>query len=182
MLDLRLEYIGNGQFRAATGLDYRLCLDKFQQGDKLKAKVTQPRSVRQNALFHALIQAAYENQRGGPRLDSWEKLKAYLLIEAGHTEERRFSIGSISPALAALVCGGFAQVIRQRHEYMAAGIDTQRNEVVMRFAKSVSFAKCDSPTMGAITDKVVAHICTDIVPGMDPASIMNMAREREGAA
>lgn len=177
-MELRLEYVGGGRFQSLTKLDFDLCTQDLAQGDRVKARITKPRSVRQNNLLHALIQAAHENQRGGPKFETWEHLKAWLLIEAGHCEEIRYSIGRIDPKLAMLVAGGMVAAIRQRFEFMAAGIDRGRNEVVMRFAKSVSFRQCDSETMAGIMDRVVAHICTDIVPGMDPESILNMAKAR----
>jgi hypothetical protein len=181
-VELMLRHEGGGLFRVASRLDYETAVTALETNEMLRAVFTRRRSVRQNNLLHALIQAAFENQRGGPKLDTWEKLKAYLLIEAGHSEERRFSIGNVHPAQAALVCGGFAAVIRDRHEYMAAGIDQQRREVVMRFAKSVSFSKATSDEMKPVMDHVVATICTEIVPGMDPATILNMAKTRAGGS
>jgi hypothetical protein len=144
----------------------------------IRVKLTRMRSVRQNAFFHALIQAAFENQRGGPKVDTWEHLKGWLLVEAGHFDEARFSIGSIHPSVAALVGGGFAKEMRKRWSYMATGVDTKRNEIYMRFPQSVSFKSCDAERMKQVVDRVTAIICTEVVPGMDPETIMKMSTAR----
>ena len=177
-LDLRLEYVGNGTFRPASKLDFDAIAAELEQGEMVRCKVTRMRSVRQNAFFHALIQAAFENQRGGPKVETWEHMKGWLLIEAGHFDEARFSIGSISPAVAALVGGGFAKEMRKRWSYMGTGVDTKRSEIYMRFPRSVSFAKCEAEQMKQVVDRVTAIICTEVVPGMDPETIMNMAKAR----
>lgn len=177
-IDLMLRHVGGGKFQTASHIDYHAAVELLEVNELLRAVLTRRRSVRQNNLLHAMIQAAFENQRGGPSFDTWEKLKAYLLIEAGHSEERRFSIGKIPHAQAALVCGGFASVIRDRHEYMAAGIDRQRNEVVMRFAKSVAFRNATSDEMQPVVDRVLHKICTEIVPGTSPEALLTMAKAR----
>lgn len=177
-LDLRLEYLGGGHYRTLGKLDFDLSEAQLEHGERVRVRVTKLRSLRQNAYFHALIDAAFENQRGGPKLESPAHLKSWLLIEAGHCDLVSFSIGKTPPLMAALVCGGFAKVVRQRFDYVGTHVDTKRNEIVMKFAKSVSFAKCDAEAMAGVVDKVVSIICTEIVPGCDPEALLNMAKER----
>ncbi len=84
MLDLRLRYQGNGTFHTASKLDLDLAEEKVEKHALLRAKVSHPRSLRQNAYFHALIEAAYDNPQAGPQVSDWRHLKAWLLIQAGH--------------------------------------------------------------------------------------------------
>ncbi len=178
MLDLRLRYRGGGTFQTAGRLDYDLAETEFERGKLVRAKVSAPRSVRQNDFFHALIEAAWENQRGGPRLPTWRHLKAYLLIEAGHCTETRLPLGRMTSNQAAEIAGKLAGALRRQYDTAWVTYSQTRNEIILRFAKSVSFRAVDGDEMREITDKVVSLICTEIVPGMDPQSILDMARSK----
>lgn len=169
MIDLRLTYEGQGIFRTAFKLDFELASSEFNQGDRVRAQVTKPRSVRQNAYFHALVQKAHENQRGGPHFETWEHMKAWLLIRCGWCEEKRFAPHSMTPEVAAW--------LRQQFEFLAFSVDTHTSEIIVRTAKSISFKACPADKMGEIMDKSLAIICTEIVPGVDPETIFNMAKE-----
>jgi hypothetical protein len=177
-VDLRLVHTGGGNFRPRTKLDFELCLSTFDDGEMVRAKVSKARSVRQNGYFHALIQAAFENQRGGPQVETWEHLKSWLLIEAGHCDEVRINVGSMSEADAKTVAGGMARELKRRFDTVGVSYDRSSKEVVMRFARSVAFRAVDREKMGEIVDRVVAVICTVVVPGVDPETIMNQAKAR----
>jgi hypothetical protein len=168
VIELRLTYEGNGAFRVATKLDFDLASQEFDQGDRVRAQITKPRSIRQNAYFHALVQAAFDNQRGGPQVETWEHLKSWLLIHAGWCEEYRFKRGSLSKEVA--------EVLRRKFDFVDFTVVERTGEIIMRFAKSISFKACPPEKMSEIMDKAVAIICTEIVPGMDPETIFNMAR------
>lgn len=168
MLDLRLEYVGGGQFRTRSKLDYELCCSELENGEHVRAKVTHQRSVRQNDYFHGLIEAAWENQRGGPQLPSWRHLKSWLLIQVGHCDVRQFSARAMTPDVAAYL----------RQQFDTVDFTTDGKSIFMKTAKSVSFKATSGDEMSEIVDKVVAIICTEIVPGVDPETIMSMARER----
>jgi hypothetical protein len=55
---------------------------------------------------------------------------------------------------------------------------TDGRKIYMKVAKSVSFAKANSKDMKQVVDRVVKIICTEIVPGMDPATIISVAKGR----
>ena len=168
MLDLRLEHIGGGQFRPRSKLDYELCCKELEPGEHVRAKITHQRSVRQNDYFHALIEAAWESQRGGPQLPTWRHLKSWLLIQAGHCDVKQFALNAMTAEVAAHL----------RRTFDTLEFTTDGKSIFMKVARSVSFKATNSAEMKEIVDKVVAIICTEIVPGMDPDTIMNQARER----
>lgn len=175
MLDLRLRHMGGGTFQTATRLDFEAAVAEYGEGETVRAKTSHARSVRQNAFFHALVEAAYENQRGGPKLPSWRHLKSWLLIRAGHCEVKRFEPEAMTPEVA--------RFLRSTFDTIHVTVDRRTNEILVKVARTVQFGK-DGPSadeMGEVVDRVVALICdpTDgIVPGMDPAAIMDHAKSR----
>ena len=172
MLDLRLRYEGNGVFRPASKLDFEDCCRELGQGDLIRARVTRARSVSQNAYFHALIEAAWDNQRGGPQLPSWRHLKSWLLIQVGHCDVKEFDARAMTSEVAAWL----------RRTFDTLDFTTDGKTIFVKTAKSVSFHATGSKEMSRIVDQVTAIICTDIVPGVDPASIMDMAKAKVKAA
>lgn len=170
MLDLRLEHVGGGQFRTRSKLDYELCCSELEPGEHVRAKVTHQRSVRQNDYFHALIEAAWENQRGGPQLPSWRHLKSWLLIQVGHCDVKRFDARAMTPAVAEHL----------RRCFETVDFTTDGTSILMKTAHSVRFGAggASADEMSQIVERVVALICSDIVPGCTPDAIMTMAREK----
>lgn len=171
MIDLRLTYEGNGVFRAIGKLDHELCANELEQGERVRAKVTRQRSVRQNDFFHALIEAAFENQRGGPSLPSWRHLKSWLLIQADHCTVKRFRADAMTPQVAAYL----------RTLFDTVDFTADDEWIYFKVAKTVAFqgpTAPDSEEMGRIVDKVVAIICTEIVPGLKPEEILELAKEK----
>jgi hypothetical protein len=179
VLELRLRYEGNGTFQTAGRRDWELVGAELESGAVLRARIWRPRSVRQNDFFHALIEAAFESQRGGPRLPSWRHLKAYLLIQAGHCEDVRLRLGRRqTEGEAVTMAGTLAGALRRRFDTTWVTYDRRRREIVMRFAKSVSFREVDGERMGEITDRIVDLIAREIVPGATPEEIMGEAKRR----
>lgn len=175
MLDLRLKYMGGGTFQTATKLDFELAADEYEQGETVRAKTSHARSVRQNAYFHALVEAAWENQRGGPRLPSWRHLKSWLLIRAGHCDVKRFEPEAMTREVAAF--------LRVAFDTIDVTADAKTGEIIVKVARSVRFGQGGPghDKMCEVVDRVVALICDPhdgIVPGMDPASIMDHAKAR----
>jgi hypothetical protein len=175
MLDLRLKYEGGGRFQTAHRLDFDLAEGEFEKGAMLRAKVMRPRSIRANNLFHALCEAAYENQRSGPSLTSWRALKDWLLVEAGHVTEKRQKVGPMSKR-DMMMARALVMAMRGEHDYVGLAYDPKRGEFVVRTPAST--AKLGQEQFGELLDKVLAIICTEIMPGMDPESILNEARGR----
>lgn len=181
---LRMRYEGDGVFRAATKLDYEKCLEAYSQGDVLRAELSRPRSITQNNYFHALVEAAWDNQRGGPRFGNWRTLKGYLLVRAEHSTERRMKLPRGTPRSVAVAIGsGLALLIRHSADYIGISYDPKANEIVARFPGSMKFHGPDalsSDDASEIIDKVIALICTEIVPGADPKLLVGEARSRIG--
>jgi hypothetical protein len=178
MLDLRLRYEGGGRYQAAGRLDYDLSEGEFSSGDMVRAKVMRPRSVRSNNFFHAIIEAAYENHRGGPNLASWRHLKDWLLIQVGHCNERRTHVGNLSAREAKAAGMALATAVRMGEEFIAVAYDPKRGDFIARAAAST--AKLGTEEMSDVTDKVLALIVTEIMPGSTPEEILNEARVRVG--
>lgn len=167
-VQLRLIYNGNGTFRVREHLDFKICQEQFGAGEVLHAKVTHQRSLKQNDYFHALIQAAWENQRSGPHLPTWEHLKHWLLIQADHCDVFELEPSSMTPQVAAIF----------RKTFDTVDFTEKGGRIFMKVAKSVSFKKCDGEAMKQVVDRVVAIICEEIVPGARPQDIFEMAKTK----
>lgn len=179
MLDLCLRFEGKG-FVPAARTDWLLARDKLHIGQTFRARLVVPRSNKRNDFLHALIQRAYENQRGGPDLPTWQHLKAWLLIEAGHCEETRVKVGRLTLTEAKAAGLAIATTVRlQGREYVGVTYDGKRGEFIIRTAKSVSFhALPDEGQFAEIVDKVVAIIGAEIVPGMTPEEVFAMGEKQ----
>lgn len=173
MLDLRLRYQGGGTFQTATRLDFDLAEREYAAGDFVRSQQSRPRSVRQNNTFHAMIEVAWENQRGGPTLPTWRHLKSHVLIEIEHCDVHRFKPGSLTPEVAA--------ALRKQFDMVDFAQDRVTGDILMRFARSISFKSVTSDEMSDIFDKAAAYICLRIVPGITPDALVRMARSRAGA-
>lgn len=185
MVDLRLRYEGSGKFTVATHLDFEEACEAFQQGDVVNASLSKPRSVNQNRFFHALIETAHENQRGGERFANWRTLKGYLLVKAGHCTERRMKLPVGTPRRVAVLIGqGLVALMRHGPDYVGLAYDPKSNEIVARFPGSMKMrgqGALGGEDANDVVDKVVGLICQEIVPGADPQLLMNDARSRIGA-
>lgn len=166
MIDLRLEYQGGGQFRTANRASFDAC-HQIEPGERLRARLTRKRSVQQNELFHAAIELAFANQRGGPMLPSWKHLKGWLLIQVGHCDTYTFEPRAMTPQVAAL--------LRKLFDHVDFTVN-KRGEITMRVARSVSFASTDREEMGRVVDEVLALICAEIMPGTTPETLFQEAR------
>jgi hypothetical protein len=176
MLDQRLIYRGGGTYQTATRLDLELAEGAFKAGEECAGKITHKRSLRQNNTFHVMIQFAHDNQRAGPVLPSWEHLKKWLLIRAGHYSERRFDVGDLTEAQAVAVGKAMAQALRSRDDYVAIAYSPRTGEFIERTAKSVRFTALMSDDMKELFDQVAIIICQEIVPGTDPEELVEMAK------
>lgn len=171
--------MGQGRFQTAQRLDFDLANKEFSSGELARAKIMRPRSVRQNNFLHALIEAAFENQRGGPQLPTWRHLKSYLLVSIGHCDEVRTQLPrGTNREEAVRFTGSLAGALRRNYDTVWTTLDLKRSEVVMRFAKPTDFGSVDADEIREIVDGVVALICTEIVPGAEPEKLLNEARGR----
>jgi hypothetical protein len=180
MLEIRLEYLGNGRFQTLYPTDFDEAAEKLTPGDKLRAQLTHQRSVRQNNYFHALVQQAHENQRGGKRLPTWRHLRSHLLICAGHCTEDRVSIKGVPVHLIQPMLVSQAKVLRRHTDVLETSFDPKTQEIVYRAAKSWSFRETGSAEAKKVLDRVIAQIVTEIVPGMDVTRFTREARLRAG--
>lgn len=179
-LDIKLIYLGEGRFTTATASDLSTAVAGIKPNEALRAKLTRRRSVQQNEFFHALIKAAFDNQRAGPQLPTWEHLKAHLLIRVGWCDEVRLPMLGIDEQDVSKFLGPMAAALRRRYHSVETSYDQRTHECVMRFARSVRF----DPVTGAspdemhqITHDVTAMICAEIVPGCTPDQIFKIAKE-----
>ena len=154
-VDLQLIHEGGGRFRCYSRLDHGLATEKFDDGERVLAKITRPRSGRQNRWLHALIHDAWDNQTAGPRYEDSEKLRKHLLIAVGHCDVQTFAPGAITPAVA--------RWLRQNFPGLEFSADSKN--IYGRIAKSISYKACDHDTMCAVADKIIDVITEQIVPG-----------------
>jgi hypothetical protein len=172
MIELRLRYQGEGRFIPASRLDYEMAEGKIERGSSVIAKITKPRSIRQNNYFHALIEYAFENQRAGPHLPTWRHLKSWLLIRADWCTVQEFDPGSMSKEMAAWL----------RRQFDTVDVTTNGEKIFVKVARSVSFSRADADTFAPVMDKVIALICSEIVPGMKPEDLVAEAKRTLSSA
>lgn len=159
MLELQLIYEGNGRFRTATKLDLQIAHDRFGQGEIIEAKVSKKRSRRQHSWFFAgLVKAAFDNQSAGPHFEDTERLRKWLLIQAGHCNVQQFESGAMTAAVA--------QWLRTTYDDIDFTHDNRW--IYAKTAKSISIygpTAIGGAEMTEIANKVVEVIMTEIVPG-----------------
>lgn len=173
MLDLRLEYMGGGQFQTRTKLDFELAAQELTQGETLRCKLTKQRSIKANRLFHGIIEAAFDNRRGGPGpeiVPTWRHLKAWVLCEIGHCEITVFEADAITPPVA--------RTLRKTLDNVFFSARRETGEIVMRVAKQTR--NLSSQDFAELIDKTLTVICNVIVPGADPLALRREAQQRMG--
>lgn len=170
MTTLNLTYAGRGQFTAATKLDMGLAA-KWKKGERVRAKITRMRSHKQNNFFHAVVAEAFDNLRK-PQSSQFltpKHLKSYLLIMAGWCEEHRHHLKDLGPKSierAVPLAAFFAAQLRKRVPFVMVTLDEDRNDIVIRFAKSWRFDGELKPEHAVeIVDASIVRICAEIIPG-----------------
>lgn len=155
MLDLQLVYEGGGRFHTASKLDLRLSEDKLGAGEIVEAQVGKRRSSKQHRWVFAMVAAAFDNQTAGPLFDDAERLRKWLLIQAGHCDVKRFDPGAVTPAVAQWL----------RDTYGDIDFTTDGRWIYAKTAKSIAYAECDHDAMCRIADAMIEVIVEKIVPG-----------------
>jgi len=187
-VDLRLEYQGGGKFQTITKRDFETAEGEYAVGERVVSKTHRQRSVSQNNLFHALIEAAFDNQRAGPTFANWRQLKGWLLVEAEHSETDEVSLidpdrkRPLSLRHASFIVSGFATSIRRRLgvEYVRITYRPNRAVALLTYPKSWKFHDTDGDTAGDVMNRVVEIITQVIMPGSTVEEIMDEARSRAG--
>lgn len=179
-LTLELAYQGDGTFRTASPFDFKLAQKQLGEGEVIRVSVSRGRSSKQNRMFHALVQAAFDNQVGGPAVETVSHLRSWLLIRAGHCQEIRIPLGKTPPDQARRFMSPLTAWLRQQYDTIETAYDTTRHEIVARVAKPWRFSKTDHTTATEVMEKVIAEICGTICPGTTPENLLSMA-ERDAA-
>lgn len=183
MPEVVLIFDGNGRFHTGSKGDLHLCNERFEPGERVRAKITKKRSTRQNGFFHALIHQGFVNQQAGPEFEDEDQMKGWILLKAGWSTEERIGFppdlpGSKKQRVQWMVpfVADLASRQRARHGSVAVAIDPNSEEIVFRYPRSTNFEKCDAEEFGKIVDKAVDLICTVIVPGTSPEELRTMAK------
>lgn len=175
-----MRYEGNGRFSGVARVDREIADDMAEPGQVVLMRLAKKRSNRQNAYFHALIQAAFDNQTAGPLPPSPAHLKAWLLCDAGHCEEYRVPLASLKPEHVRNVAGTLASALKRNCDTMVTSYDTRAHELVLRVARSWSFRALGPELAAEILDKVIGVICTQVCPGMSPEDLRRHAKNLTG--
>lgn len=154
-LIINLVYEGNGRFRTASKADLVVASDRFGQGEIIVGRVGKPRSQRQHNWFFAMISAAFENQTSGPLFDDAERLRKWLLIQAGHCDVKRFPPLAMSKDVAA-----WLKATRDDIDFSTDG-----EWIYAKTAKSISRKSCSGTELSELADKIIDIICEKLVPG-----------------
>lgn len=177
MTDLFLTYEGSGKFQCAGRLDLKLAAEKLETGEKVKVRLISPRSVKGNNHFHRVIRLAHMNQRGGPYFEQWEKLKAWLLVQAGHCTVMEFD-GDAIDAQVVVWLRSVSENLFFQHSY---DHDAKFGKWRVYKPKSVSFKACDREEFQPVQQAVYDIIETTICPGVKIDDLRDAA-EKEAAA
>lgn len=171
MIEVRLKYRDGGAVEPASHIDWQMLADEFEDGEEIIARLTRPRSNRENRLFHSAIETAWHNQRGGPRFDEeeggWRKLKAWLLCEAGHCELHEFPPQAISPAVV--------KVLKDITSSCFWSADRRTGKIRMRRARKITFKDLKSAEFQPVKNAVFEIITSAIVPGITIEQLVGMA-------
>jgi len=183
MVNAFLIHDGGGRFHAASKIDHHNIMQRFPVGDRVRAKLTAPRSLKQNNWFHCIVQTAFNNQQGGPEFADWKALRSYLLIQAGWFDEwsapwvvvggrKAYKFNIMRPVIEALAAG-----MRRRADYTVVIADTKRELIVFRVARSFSFESCPDPEEATrIIDHAIGTICQEIIPGVSEEELRTMSK------
>ena len=155
---------GQAQFSTRWNFDRDLCTRKLNQGDKVRAKVTRPRSQKQHNAFFKAIDSAFHNrceafENAHPHIDSALRLRKHLLIRAGHCE-----VWELDPK----VLGGpvnrqfieFLKKVQDDVEFYQVG-----DKVRAKKARSIEKVKVDGDDFQPIVDAVFHLITSEVCPG-----------------
>jgi hypothetical protein len=165
--DLRLKYIGNAHFVAASHADYQAAVAEFKLGEELVARLTRRRSLRQNNYLHVIIQNAHDSRpEPDPRQPTWEHLKAHILNAVDHCDVKRFAPGSMTREVAETMRGAF---------YVEYFVDRKTCEIIQKTPRRTR--SLTKEEMGALIDRVLNYICRKIVPGTNPEDLRRLAQE-----
>ena len=168
MFDLRLRYDGNGIFRVATKEDARIATRNVDVGEQIKAHCTKRFTATQSALFHAMCKLAYDNQTTTqPDLPSWQHLKSWLKIQAGHCDVVTFTDGFSAEA---------ARYLRKKYDTMDFTLNVKTGAVTMKTARSLTELNKDD--MGLLIDRCKTIIEKHIMPGVDLDQLMEEAKRK----
>lgn len=171
MLDVRLRYQGNGRFQSHTLVDFKKISEGLEEGDVVRAKLTNARTHTQNNTLHWLAQMAWENHQPGcppdPELvPTWEHMRSWLLIAAGHCDVEEFKRGEIAPAAAE----------RLRKRYNTVMWTVRGQTVFMKTARSTS--NLSREEFSDLLDRILDVIGTKVIPGVDMDSLKEMAKAK----
>jgi hypothetical protein len=173
MIELWLRYDGGGRFSPASHVDFKTASENLRQGEEILARITRPRSNKENRLLHGAIKSAWDNQRGGPFFSEeeggWLKLRSWLLCEAGHCDLHEFKRGSISPEVI--------QVLKQTHADCFWSADRRTGMIRMRRPRSIKFSLVNSDEFQPIKNKVLLLLCEVICPGTTPEMLMEIRHQ-----
>lgn len=173
MIELRTKYEGEGRWRAASHVDWKIAIQECTTGEEMVTRFVRPRSSKENRLFHGAIKAAWNNQRGGPYYPEeeggWMRLRAWLLCEAGYCDLYEFAPGSISREVV--------QVLKQRDQDAFWTVMPKTGVIRARFPKSISYKTLCADEFQPIKTRVFEILCNVVVPGTDPIALMEMAHE-----
>lgn len=161
-MKLRLKYMGNGVFHAATPEDRREAMEKFHQGTVVIFEARKPRSRKQNDRLHALILKAWMTHPG-ERWVSPEHLRAWLFCKVGHKDRitiaRDADLETIGNCIAAIVAR-----VRAKDGYCF--MDETPTTIEIDIPRSWKFTKCQHPEATRIMQEIDELICADVVPGI----------------
>jgi hypothetical protein len=168
-LKILLTYEGAGRFSTPWEHDLAECMEKLEQGCRVRATITRPRSKKQSNTFFGVIGKAWENQQsveGVPEFESAEHLRAWLEVQAGH-----FDCFDFEPEACTRDTIGFVQKISKR-KYLF-WVNTGTN-IRVKWPKTIEEAAVDHDDFQPICRKVFEIIETDICPGVEIADLKAM--------
>lgn len=154
---------GKGWFSTRTDHDLRTVKHHLEDGSRVSATVTQPRSVKHQAYFFVKMQKVFDNlPETEGRFETSERLRKWLSCKAGWCDQTTFSVSDPSefqPLIKALT---------QQSDDWFFGI--RGNKLTMVRAKSTNFAAMDKKEFIEFDEAVDRVIQNEF--GIDPIALM----------
>ena len=172
MIDLEVKHEGDGRFVVTSRQDWETAKEEIPVGEVLRAQFTRRRSSPENRLLHGAIKSAYDNQRGGPLYGDeeggWLKLRAWLLVEAGHCHTYEFPDGALDKrAVIALKARDNAEGI---HSFWTLKQST--GAITCKTPRTIRFSVVSHHDFQPVKTEILRLLTEIICPGTTPEQLM----------
>lgn len=173
MIELFLRYEGNGVFKCAHGVDFDEAERNVEIGRLLRAEFRRPRSDRQHRFFFKAVHEAWLNKpESDDRFETPERLRAWLLVKAGHSNMMETDADMIDERFMLFLkrlLGGIDHIFF---------VPAHDNKVRAYWPKSIEYGAVDQDEFNEIAQRCFDIIVTEVVRGVTVEQLVKGMLER----